>query len=98
MVDGDGDFDCAVEIRSESKYCVSFLRIVSCLDDLLELAKLVATEFLSLFGDVDPETTIAADGRGTFDSEAHSHGIFSLGGEINVLALDLRRAIIIQGQ
>lgn len=80
---------------------VSFPRVLQIFDAIensLELAKLIATEFLTLFRDVDPETAMAADGRGALDSKAHRYGIVRLGRQINVLALDLRRAIIIQRQ
>jgi hypothetical protein len=65
---------------------------------LLVLAKVVATKFLVTLGNVNPEAAMTTDGRGTLDSEPDSDGMVILRGQIDVLAMDLRRSVIVQRQ
>lgn len=65
---------------------------------LLELAKLISVKLGALLWNVDPQTAMATDGRGTLDCKANCYRIVCLWGEIDVFAGDLRRAIVVEGE
>lgn len=59
---------------------------------------MVAPEGLALFRNVDPEAAMSADARRAFDGEANRHRVARLGRNVDVLARDLGRAIVVEGQ
>ena len=66
--------------------------------NILELAKLVSSKLGSLLGDVDPQAAMSADAGCALDCEPDRHGVVGLGGEVDVLAGDLGRAVVVEGQ
>jgi hypothetical protein len=63
---------------------------------MLELAKLVSLKLDAVFGNVDPETAMAANGRGALNHEADGKWVIGPRRNVDVLALDLGRAIVVE--
>ena len=109
VMDRDGDLKRAVEVGDQSagdRYVSLLLNAVhfqlqrrsGSRPCALELAELVPLKRCAMLGDVDPKAPVPADARGALDREADRYGIARLGGDVDVLAGNLRRAIVVQGQ
>lgn len=60
-----------------------------------KLSELVSVEILALLWDVDPQTAMATDARSTFNCEADNDGILGLGSDVDILASNIGRAVVV---
>jgi len=102
FVDGDGNFDGAIEIRDQSArrcQCICIQAYGLYWDVvLLELAELVSPELSPTLGDVDPKTAMTADARGALDGKADDDRVAARWRQVDVLAWHLRRPVVVEGQ
>jgi hypothetical protein len=67
--------------------------------NLLELTKYIPSELGPALRDVDPQAAMPADAGGALNGKADGHGLLArLGSQVNVLAGDLGRAVVVQRQ
>jgi hypothetical protein len=59
---------------------------------------MVAAELLPVLRNIDPETAMARDRRGSLDGKPYCHRVAAARSEIDVLARDLGRSIIVERQ
>lgn len=63
-----------------------------------ELSELVSVEVLALLRDVDPQAAMTTDARSALDCKANNEGIMGLGSNVDILASNIRRAVVVEGQ
>lgn len=64
----------------------------------LEFPELVATEFLPMLGDVDPERPMTTYRRGALNCEADDQWVFASRCQVDVFAGDIRRSVVPEWQ
>lgn len=65
-------------------------------ETLLELPELVSAELSALIRYIDPQTPMTTDRRRALDGEADNDGIARLGGDVDIFASDLGRAVVVE--